>query len=76
MVVVQGSKGDLPEKDKVKRTRNFRQLATNGPAPKINAVEEQDMKPPGKKPNPAFQARVALAAILVEVTPAQVASRS
>ena len=46
MVVVRGIKGDLGEKDRVKWTRYFRQLARDGPAPKIISVEKQDVKHP------------------------------
>ena len=74
MVVVRGIKGDLREKDRVKWTRHFRQLARDGPAPKIISVEGQDVKHPRKEYNPVFKAKVALAAILVEKTPAQLAS--
>lgn len=65
MVMVQGIKGDLPEKEKVRRTRIFRQLGTDGPPPKIIGVEEQDVQHP-RDQNPAFQAKPALVSIQFE----------
>ena len=73
MVVVQDIKGDLRGKDKVKWTRKFRQLARDGPVPKIIGVGEQDVKHP-RNQNPAFKAKLALVSILFEETLSQVAS--